>query len=462
MKYLIGNATVVTVDQERRIITEGAVATENDRIVDIGKTEALKSRYPDFEFIDAGHHIIMPGLVNAHVHLTQALIKGCADDVELMDFLQFRVWKLMGNYSPQEAAISTELCALEMIKSGTTTFAETLLARHYGLDELTRIIIASGMRGILAKSVMDLPSYASRDNIMDPGMIEEGEECLRIAGEWKDKSENAGDGRIQIWLGPRPVGSITEKMLGKVAEMARRKEMGIAIHFCEVREDVNLIRKTYNMEPGEFMEKVGILTGRTLLAHAIWLSQDDMNRIGKNKSTVVHCPASNAKLASGICPVPELLQSGVNVALGTDAGTCDNGYDMFDAMKLAAIMNKARTLSPVAVPAETCVEMATINGAKALGMEKEIGSLEIGKKADLILINCNNARIAPNINPISSIVYSVNGSDVDNVMIDGQWIVRKNIITTMDEEKIIHNARKAIYNILARTSVSNKPGWPVF
>lgn len=461
MGYLIGSGTVITVDKKRRIIIDGAVATHENKIIDIGKTDELKDKYPDFDFIDAAGHIVMPGLINAHVHLTQALIKGCADDVELIDFLQYRIWKLMGNYTPYEAKVSTQICALEMIKSGTTTFAETLLAKHYGLDEITKVIIDSGMRGIMAKSVMDLPTYASRENIMDPGMIEEGEECLEIAKEWKKKFENAGNGRIRIWLGPRPVGSTSKEMLRKVAATAKEEDMGIAMHFCEVREDVALMKDEYGMSPGELMESVGIFTKRTLLAHGIWLTKDDMIRIARNDTTVVHCPASNAKLASGFCLVPELIKNNVNVALGTDAATCDNAYDMFDAMKLAGIIHKGRTLSPTVVPAETVLEMATINGAKAMKMENEIGSLEIGKKADVVLIDCSNPRISPNINPVSAVVYSAKGSDVDNVMIDGKWIVRDRVINTMNENEILSEADKAVRAVLRRTGVVNEPKWPM-
>ncbi len=461
MNYLIVNALVMTVDRERRIIRDGAVATSGDRITDIGKTEELKRRYPDHTLVDARDHIVMPGLINAHVHLTQALIKGCADDVELMDFLQYRVWKLMGSYTPSEAAASARLCILEMLKSGTTTFAETLLAGHYGLDGITDGVVDSGIRGILAKSVMDLPSYATRDNIMDPGMIEDGDECLERARRWKREREGEGGGRVKIWLGPRPVGSISRDMLEKVSSLAGEEDMGIAIHFCEVQEDVRLIRERYGMEPGEFMESVGIFTPRTLLAHGIWLSPDDMERIGRKKATVVHCPGSNAKLASGICPVPELLERGVNVALGTDASTCENSCDMFGAMKLAALIHKARTLSPTTVPAETVIEMATINGARALGMEGEIGSLEIGKKADLICIRTDTARTAPNTNPVSAVVYSATGSDVDHVMVDGKWIVRNGSVLSMDEEGILEEARTAIAAVLKRTGVNNDPRWPV-
>lgn len=460
MGYVIGNATIITVDKQRRIIKEGAIAVNGKLIADIGKTTQIKDKYAGYEFYDMKDHIIMPGLINGHVHLTQALIKGCADDVSLIDFLAERIWKLMGSYNHDEARASAELCLLEMIKSGTTTFVETLLLSRYGLDGITDAVVQSGMRGVLAKSVMDIATYASRDNIMCEGMVEDGDECLKQAIDWKRKSENAGDGRINIWLGPRPVGSTTKEMLKKVGETAREHDMGIAIHFCEVKQDVALMRSQYHQEPGDFAESAGILTDRTMMAHGIWLSPQDMQAIKRNKSTVVHCPASNAKLASGFCLVPELLEAGVNVALGTDGPTCDNAYDMFDAMRLAAIIHKGRLLDPLVVPAETAIEMATINGAIAMKKENEIGSLEIGKKADIITINCNHPRLMPNTNPVSLIVYSAKGCDVDNVIIDGRFIVRDTVMLTMDEQTVIDNAKEKIRMVFEKTGKNNESRWP--
>ncbi len=460
MNGIIGNATLITVDESRRIITDGAVVIRGSLIEDIGKTGEMTKKYPGYAFYDMSGHVVMPGLVNAHVHLTQALIKGCADDVSLIDFLAGRMWRLMGSYTEEEARVSAELCLLEMIKSGTTTFAETLLLSRYGLSGITDAVISSGMRGMLAKSVMDIATYASReDNLMDPGMVEDGDECLRQAVEWKRKSENAGDGRVNIWLGPRPVGSTTKEMLQKVARTAREHDMGIAIHFCEVKQDVQLMRGQYGQAPGDFAESCGILTDKTLLVHSVWLKPDDMEIIKRNGSSVVHCPASNLKLASGFCPVPELLRAGVNVCLGTDASTCDNAYDMFDAMRLAAIIHKGRLLDPLVIPAETAIEMATINGAKAIGKEHLIGSLEIHKKADLIAVDMRGVRISPNLNPVSAIVYSAKGSDVDHVIINGEFVVKDNEVLTMDEKNVIQRAEETIVQVLKKTGIQNRSRW---
>lgn len=459
MGYLFGNATIITVDKERRIIKDGAIAVSGSLIEEVGKTNELKQKYSGYEFHDMTDHIIMPGLINGHVHLTQALIKGCADDCSLIDFLANRIWRLMGSYNEEEARASADICLLEMIKTGTTTFAETLLLSRYGLDGITDAVVQSGIRGVLAKSVMDISTYASRENIMCEGMIEDGDECLRQAIDWKERREDEGDGRINIWLGPRPVGSTTKEMLQQVSKTAEDYDMGIAIHFCEVKQDVEHMKNVYQQTPGDFAESAGLLTDRTLLVHAVWLTRDDMKVIKKHDSTIVHCPASNAKLASGFCLVPELLEEGVNVALGTDASTCDNAYDMFDAMRLAAIVHKCRTLDPLVVPAETAIEMATINGARALKKDHLIGSLEAGKKADFITIDTNNPRMVPNINPVSTVVYSAKGCDVDNVIIDGKFIVKDKEILSMDEQAIMDKAKKIVTQVLEKTKIENKPRW---
>ena len=461
MGNILGNATVITVDKDRRILLDGAVAFDGDTIVAVGKTYEVREQFPSFAYEDMKNHIILPGLINAHVHLTQALIKGCADDVSLIDFLANRIWQLMGHYDENDARISANICMLEMIKSGTTTFAETLLLSRYGMDSITQAVVDSGMRGMLAKSVMDIATYATRDNIMCEGMVEDGDTCLRQAVAWKGKWENAGDGRIQIWLGPRPVGSTTLDILKKVSETSKEHDMGIAIHFCEVKQDLELMSNQYDMTPGVLAETAGILTDKTLLIHSVWLTRDDMQIIKKYGSSIVHCPASNLKLASGFCPVPELMEEGINISLGTDAATCDNAFDMFDAMRLAAIVHKGRTLDPMAVPAEAVIEMATINGAKAIGLENEIGSLEVGKKADIITIDTLNCRIMPNVNPVSAVVYSAKGCDVDNVIIDGKFVVKDRAVLTMDEDKVIAEAMGNIDSVMEKSGVVNAPKWPV-
>jgi cytosine/adenosine deaminase-related metal-dependent hydrolase len=459
--YILGHGTVITVDQHRRIIHDGAVAVVGSTIEAVGKTDEVKSACKKLPFYDMSNHIIMPGLINSHVHLHQALLRGCADDVSLIEFLANRVWHIQGNFDDNLGRISTDLCLLDMISGGTTTFTETLILSRYGLSGTTQAVVESGMRGVLVKSVMDAATYASRENIMYKGMVEDGDECLRQAVEWKKNSENAGDGRVNIWVGPRPVGSTTKEMLQKVSNTAREHDMGIAIHFCEVKSDVEYMRKVYNQAPAELLESAGVLRDNTILIHSVWLSDDDIRVIARNNANVAHCPASNTKLASGICRVPELIAGGVNVCLGTDAATCDNAHDMFDAMRLAAIIHKVRLLDPLVVPAETAIEMATINGAKAIKKDHLIGSLEVGKKADIITIDLDHPRLTPNTNPVSTVVYAAKGSDIDNTIIDGKWVMENRKVLTMDRKAIMERANKAIGPLLKTAGIENKSRWPL-
>jgi cytosine/adenosine deaminase-related metal-dependent hydrolase len=462
VSYLIGNGIVLTMDRERRIIYDGAVAIEGNQIVDVGKTKELQAKYDDSRFIDASNHIIMPGLIDCHVHLAQALIRGCADDLSLIDWLSKRVWVFQGNYTEVEGKLSAELCILEMLKSGTTTFAETLLASRYGFDGIAETVLKSGIRGVLAKSVMDISTYATKKNIMYPGMIEDGAACLEEALAMHKKWNGAGDGKVFVWLGPRPVGSTSKEMLTTVGLLAKQKDMGIHIHFCEVQEDVKFMKENYGLRPGEFAESVGILGPKTLLVHSVWITPEDMQTIKPYHSTIVHNPTCNMKVASGFCPVPELLDTGINVSLGCDGGPSNNTYDMLREMRMAACIHKGKTLNPEVVPAEKVLEMATINGAKALGIDHMVGSVEIGKRADVILINCNKPHIVPNLNPVSTVVYSACGQDVDYVFVDGQMVVQKGEILTMDEELILKTSREQMKKLADRVGVDIRPRWPIY
>lgn len=462
MGYLLIHGTIITVDRDRRIIHDGALAIEGRDITDIGKTEDLLARHKDKEIIDARQGIIMPGLIDCHVHLAQALIRGCADDLALVDWLSKRVWVLQGNYTPYEGRVSAELCLLEMIKSGTTTFAETLLASRYGFDGIAAAVLKSGMRGALAKSIMDVSTYADRDNIMYPGMVEDKESSLEEALAMHQKWDGAGAGRLSVWLGPRPLGSSSAELLKEVAALARDKNMGIHIHFAEVREDVEFIERTFKKKPGLLFDELGLLGPRTLLVHSVWLTPEDMEIIQQKGATVVHNPSSNTKCASGICPVPELLEGGVNITLGCDGGPSNNTYDMFWEMKLTACLHKVNKLDPTVVPSERIMEMATINGARALGLDHMIGSLETGKRADVIVIDCNKPHIAPNLNPVSTVVYAAQGQDVDTVFVDGQLVMRNRQVMTMNEGAILEEVRHAAANLIKKAGIAPRSGWPEY
>ncbi len=458
---LLHNVTIITVDQERRIITDGALVVQNDRIAAVGKAAEIMARYPDEERINLGGKTLIPGLVDTHVHLAQALIRGCADDMELIQWLCDRVWVLQGNFTEDDGRVSAQLCIAEMLKSGTTTFIESMLADRYGFSGVAEVVRDSGIRACIGKIVMDIGTYATKSNAMHPGMRETREQSLLGALKMYDQWNGKADGRIRVWFGPRTPGGVTPELYREMVGEARKRGMGITMHLAEVEADKIYLNETYGLTPVDFAESVGLLGPDVVLVHMVWLTQLEIEKLARTGTHVSHNPSSNTKLASGVCKVPQMLAAGVNVALGCDGGPSNNDYDLIREMKLAAILHKGVTRDPLTVPAETVLEMATINGAKAVGMADQIGSLEVGKKADLVVIDFDRLHTTPNPNPISTLVYAATGGEVDSVMIDGKWIVRGQQLLTMDEEQVKVTARKHAVDLYKRAEIELKPGWPV-
>lgn len=455
------NATIITMNAERHIIRDGAIAVSGTRIAAVGKKQDIREAFAgDEERIDLKGMVVIPGLVNTHVHLTQALIRGSVDDMGLIDFLVKGIWVLMGNYDQDDARISAELCILEMLKSGTTAFVESMLALHYGFDGIARVVERSGIRAALAKTVMDTPSYVE-GHPMHQGMVEDRDAAFQQALDMHAKWNGAADGRIQVWFGPRPPGGCSPELYREMMAAANERGMGVTMHLAEVQEDVAYIRQQYGMRPVEFVESVGMSGPRVLLIHTVWLDDEDIKRLAETGTHVTHNPISNTKLASGIAPIPAMLSAGVNVSLGTDAGTCNNTYDMIHDMRWASALHKVNHFEPTITPCETILEMATINGARAMGLETEIGSLEVGKRADFVALDLDKPHLVPISDPVSAIVFAANGSDVDTVVIDGKIVVERGQALTLDEERILHEAKEKAGKVYRKAGVAHGPRWPV-
>jgi cytosine/adenosine deaminase-related metal-dependent hydrolase len=458
---LFENATIITMDAERRIIRDGALAVSGSRLVGVGKKGEIRRQFlEDRDRVDLRGMVVIPGLVNTHVHLSQALIRGCVDDMGLIDFLAKGIWVLMGNYDEDDGRISSELSILEMLKSGTTAFVESMLVGRYGFDGIAHVVESAGIRAALSKVVMDTASYVE-GNPMHSGMVEDGDAAFQEALDMHARWEGAADGRIQVWFGPRPPGGTSAELYQTMTAAAKERGMGITMHLAEVREDVAYIRSQYNMRPVEFVESVGMVGPRVLLIHTVWLDDDDIQRLARTGTNVTHNPVSNTKLASGIAPIPAMLAAGVNVGLGTDAATCNNTFDMINDMRWAACLHKVNTGDPTVTPCETVLEMATINGAKAMGLEKEIGSLEVGKQADFVALDLDKPHVVPAPDPVSALVYAAKGSDVDTVVIDGKVVVSNGQALTMDEERILHEAKERAAKLYPRAGGTYGPRWPV-
>jgi cytosine/adenosine deaminase-related metal-dependent hydrolase len=465
---LLYNATVITLDVERRIIRNGAIWVQNKQIRAIGKLPDLQQQFgreieDEPEKINLNDKLIIPGLIDTHVHLAQAMIRGCADDMNLIPWLLERVWVLQGNYEGADGRVSAALCMAEMLKSGTTAFIEVLFAGRYGFEAVAELVEQSGMRAALGKIVMDTGTYAESNGAMHPGMVEDRVITVRDTLRYFDEYNGKADGRLQVWFGPRTPGGCTPDLYREIALLAKERNMGLTVHLAEVKSDMDFISRQYGLTPIEFAADLGLLDlgAKCVFGHGIWLADRDIALLAESGATISHNPSSNMKLASGFCRVPELLAAGCNVALGCDGGPSNNSYDLIREMKLAAVIHKGRTLDPKTVSAEAVLEMATRNGAKAMGLPDQIGSLEAGKAADLVIIDPNSLHLTPfnTQNPVSALVYAAHGGDVESVMIDGRWVVWKHELQTLDEEKIKAEARTHAQKLYERANLPIHSAW---
>ena len=457
---LIKNGYVLTLNKERKIIRDGAIYIEGDKIVDVGKTENLLS-YKAEQVIDAAHKIVMPGLIDTHIHLSQALIRGCADDVALVDWLKRYVWVLQGNFTKEDGKISAELCIAEMIRTGTTSFIDCMIHTRYGFDGIAQVVENTGMRGALSKIIMDSTGYADSPDIMYPGMVEDADACLDETDRMHKRWHGKADGRIQVWYGLRSLGGVTPELFQKVAELTRSKGTRMTMHLGEVVDDVRFVKENYDTNLTGFAQQNNLLGPEMVFAHGIHFEESELKILADTKTNISHCPASNTKLASGFAKIPQMLNLGVPVSLGCDGGPSNNTYDMVREMRLAALIHKPVAKDPLVVSAEDVIEMATLGGAVAMGIDDKVGSLEVGKLADIILIDMRTLGLTPAVNPVSNLVYSGNGLNVDTVMVNGKILMKDKQLLTLDRDKVIDNARTHIVDLLERADVDIRPKWPV-
>jgi cytosine/adenosine deaminase-related metal-dependent hydrolase len=449
---LIEDGIIVTMNPRLEILEGGSIVVEDGRISEVLGPGSNARRRVDLK-ISASGMAVIPGLIDTHVHLAQSLLRGCADDLSLVDWLEKRVWPLQGSFTEEDGRVSAQLSMLEMLKSGTTSFVGVDVVSRYGFDGIARSVAEAGMRGALAKTVMDSPEYGRKRGIMPPGLIEEKEASIGEAKSMIRKWNRVRRGLVRTWVAPRSLGGCSKELYEEVAELAREYDARITMHLAEVQEDVMYAKEKFGKTPFEFIEGIGLAGPGSLFAHMIWLSDSDIRRVAKTKSNVAHCPSSNLKLASGIPKVPEMIEAGVNVGLGCDGAPCNNSYDMVREMKLAALIQKARLLDPMAMSATMVLEMATMGGARAMGMESQIGSIEVGKRADLVLINLKKPHLVPYRDVVSNIVYSAMGSDVDTVLVDGRLLLRGGKSLTLDEKRIVSRARRHQDELISRSGV---------
>ncbi len=448
MGLLIRNARfIVTMDSARRILENASIYVENGRIVEVGFFEELKYAKKDDIVIDAGNYIVAPGFVQTHVHLVQTAFRGLADDLSLLDWLKLRIWPLEASINKEGVYYAALLSLLELLKGGTTSIIDFGSVKHE--DEIFKAMHKSGIRGASGKILMDLGDEVPKGLREDTEKaLSESESLLR---KWHGK-----DNRLFYMVTPRFVLSCTEECLKAAVEQAREYGVRIQTHASENRDEVRLVKERTGLWNVEYLHKIGITGNDVILVHCIWLTEDEMRLLAETKTHVAHCPSANLKLASGIAKVPELLKLGVNVTLGADGAPCNNNLDMFVEMRHAALIQKARLLDPTVMPATTVFEMATVNGARALGLEREIGSIEVGKKADIILVSLSNPRVHPFTkyhDPVSTLVYAAQSSDVEYTIVDGKIIVKKGKVTTIDEENVVKKIDKIVEKLVEKSDI---------
>jgi cytosine/adenosine deaminase-related metal-dependent hydrolase len=457
---LIKNGYVLTLDSKRHIIRDGSIYIEDGKILAVGKAEGFKS-YKAETVIDAKNKIVMPGLVDTHIHLSQALIRGCADDVSLVDWLKKYVWVLQGNFTKEDGKVSAELCMAEMIRTGTTSFIDCMIHTRYGFDGIAKAVEQAGMRGALSKIIMDSAGYADSSDIMYPGMVEDADACLTETEQMYQKWHGKADDRIQVWYGLRSLGGVTSELFKEVAQKTREKSTHMTMHLGEVIDDVRYVKENFDTNLTGFARKHDLLGPEMVFAHGIHFEDSELNILAETRTNISHCPASNMKLASGFAKIPQMLELGVPVSLGCDGGPSNNTYDMIREMRLAALIHKPVAKNPLVVSAEDVIEMATLGGAMAMGLNKKIGSLEAGKQADVILIDMHELGLTPAVNPVSNLVYSGSGQSVDTVLVNGKVLMRNKKLLALNTDTVMKNARAHIIKLLERADVDINPKWPL-
>jgi 5-methylthioadenosine/S-adenosylhomocysteine deaminase len=425
---LVTGGMVVTMDGTRTILNEGAIAVKGDTILAIGPSAEVEARYSATDKLDAEGKLILPGFINGHTHVPMTLFRGLHDDVTLNDWLYKYIFPAEAkNVNEEFVRWGTRLAAAEQIRSGVTTFADM----YYFEDAVAEETKAAGMRGVLGETFLDFPAP---DNKSEAAMLAYTEKFLQ---KWQ------GDPLIHAAVAPHSIYTCSPKTLQDAAALARKHEAPILIHTSEMKKEWEDSEKQHGMSPVQYLDKLGILGPDVVSAHCIFVDETDRKILAGRHVGCVHNPSSNMMIASGVSPVPEMRAEGIAVGLGTDgpAGS-NNDLDLMEEIDLAAKLAKITKMSPLALNAKAVVEMATIDGARALHMEKEIGSLEPGKKADFVVISLDKPNAVPMYDVYAQVAYALKASDVETVVIGGRTVMRDRKLLTVDEEATVRKARE--------------------
>lgn len=417
---------IVTQDKKREVLRDASILIQDGEIKQIGNN----LRSPADSEVDGHGKIVLPGLINAHTHLSMTMFRGYADDMLLQDWLQKKIWPLEAKLTGEACYYGALLGSAEMIQSGTTSFVDM----YFFMEDVAKAVAESGLRGFLSYGIIDL---------FDPEKARMEQEKSR---KFFDYLKGLGNSRIRFALGPHAPYTCSAETLLWAKEFAEKNDVINHVHVAETRKEQADSQQQHGLRVVEYLDKIGALSKKMLAAHCVWLTKSEVALLAKSGASVAHCPVSNMKLASGgVAPLPEMFEAGVSVGLGTDGAASNNSLDMFETMKVCALLHKAHRWDPTVLNAQTVLDLATIQGAKALGVEREIGSLEPGKRADIILVDAKS----PNMNPVygketvvSDLVYSASSANVHTTIVDGQVLMENRQFKTIDVGQIVARTRE--------------------
>jgi 5-methylthioadenosine/S-adenosylhomocysteine deaminase len=436
---LIKGGVVITVDPEDRVF-EGDVLVQDGRVAAVGGA-GLSADVT----VDARGCAVLPGFVQTHIHLCQTLFRGAADDLELIDWLKRRVWPLEAAHTPSSLRASARLGVAELMRGGTTCALTMETVNH--TEEVFRVVEETGFRATVGKCMMD-----KGDEVPAP-LREETENSVAESLELLEAWHGRAGGRVRFCFAPRFAVSCTHELLTRVAALARERGVMIHTHASENRDEIEMVERETGRRNVVYLDEVGISGPHVALAHCVHVTEGEMNLLARKGTHVAHCPSSNLKLGSGLAPVTEMLTRGVSVSLGADGAPCNNRLDMFTEMRTAALLQKVRH-GASALPARRVLRMATIDGARALGLGGEIGSIEVGKRADLTVIDLGRLHQTPRPDAVSTVVYAAEAADVRTVLIEGRFVLRDGELQTLSEREVIAEALAEFESLGERAGIS--------
>jgi 5-methylthioadenosine/S-adenosylhomocysteine deaminase len=459
MSFILADGWLITMNESREILERGSVCVENDRIAAVGSRQQLQQKYPGAEVVDCTGRIVMPGMVNTHTHLFQTLLKGLGDDMVLKKWFTCMTAPSAVHLTAPDAHAAALHGCVESIRSGVTTVVDFMYV-HPQPGLITSVVDAfqmTGMRGFVCRGfISDGVQYGI------PGALIEKPAAALADAKVQIRRYNKPGGRVQVGLAPNMIWAVNEEGYRATRKLADEEHVLITTHVAETDFELETSAATYGMNDTQFLSDIGFFGPDVIAVHCVHCKTDDIAIMKKHDTKVSHNPCSNMYLASGCAPIPEMLAAGVTVGLASDGPASSNNHSLFQAMKFAALQQKGVHQDATIITAEKVLEMATIGGARAVGLEKEIGSIEVGKKADIAVVDYNNAFMTPIHHPVSAIVYSALGHEVTSVIIDGRFVMRDGVVGSVDEAAVRKQAQMSADALTKRagTDASKHRPWP--